>query len=155
MKEFISPSAVRLATGLVDHTRLGPRTMAMLDGDILFTSSCSVTFEREGGREREREREREGERERVSVCVCVRARALCVYACELAYSDKECDEVVKNGMIDGRKSLNHFTHSRNPLFLWQSWRQGNNNNYMYTCTYMYVYSVTEESIIQCTVHMYM
>ena len=43
VKEFISPRAARLATGLVPQIRLGPMTMEMLDGVILLTSSCAET----------------------------------------------------------------------------------------------------------------
>ena len=59
VKELISPSAERLTTAFVDQTRLGPRTMARLEGVILFTSWFSATFRERGGW-KEREEEREG-----------------------------------------------------------------------------------------------
>lgn len=48
VKELIAVRATRLATSLVDQTRLGPRTMARLLGVILLTSWFSATcFEEE------------------------------------------------------------------------------------------------------------
>ena len=47
VKEFISPRAARLATGLVPQIRLGPMTIEMLEGDILLNSSCAETFRNE------------------------------------------------------------------------------------------------------------
>ena len=44
MNALISPSAVRLATALVDHARLGPITMEILNVDILLASSRSATW---------------------------------------------------------------------------------------------------------------
>jgi len=41
---FTSPSDVRLAASLWDHTRLGPKTIARFSGVILFTSWWSATW---------------------------------------------------------------------------------------------------------------
>ena len=44
VNEFMSPNDIRVAAWSAAHNRLGPITIAMLLGVILFLSLCSLTY---------------------------------------------------------------------------------------------------------------